>query len=224
MGAARHGAIIQPLLEWNGQLFLSLVLVIGGYQALVGGVPLAALIQFLFLSNGAVRGDPEPRQPVQPGAGGDGGRRARVRAARHAPRLGGRARRRRRSSASRAASSCDGVGFAYEPGPSGAARDVDLARAGRAAPSRWSAPTGSGKSTLASLVAKLYLPTAGELSVDGRDLAGVSGPSLRRHIACVTQDNFLYSGTVADNIRVGRPGRQRRRGARGGARARRRGS
>ena len=48
----RHGAIIQPLLEWNGQLFLSLVLVIGGYQALVGGVPLAALIQFLFLSNG----------------------------------------------------------------------------------------------------------------------------------------------------------------------------
>src|SRR5678816_2419015 len=52
MGAARHGAIIQPLLEWNGQLFLSLVLVIGGYQALVGGVPLAALIQFVFLSNG----------------------------------------------------------------------------------------------------------------------------------------------------------------------------
>src|SRR5262249_56106187 len=52
MGAARQGAIIQPLLEWNGQLFLSLVLVIGGYQALVGGVPLAALIQFVFLSNG----------------------------------------------------------------------------------------------------------------------------------------------------------------------------
>jgi ATP-binding cassette subfamily B protein len=49
MGAARHGAIIQPVLEWNGQLFLSLVLVIGGYAALVGGVPLAALIQFVFL-------------------------------------------------------------------------------------------------------------------------------------------------------------------------------
>ena len=65
--------------------------------------------------------------------------------------------------------------------------------------------TGSGKSTVASLVAKLYLPTAGRIAVDGRDLAGVSGPSLRRHIACVTQDNFLYSGTVADNIRVGRP-------------------
>src|SRR4029079_14554210 len=52
MSAARHGAIIHPPLEWNGQLFLSLVLVIGGYQALVGGVSLAALIQFLFLSNG----------------------------------------------------------------------------------------------------------------------------------------------------------------------------
>ena len=65
--------------------------------------------------------------------------------------------------------------------------------------------TGSGKSTLASLVAKLYLPTAGRVAVDGRDLAGVSGASLRRHIACVTQDNFLFAGTVADNIRVGRP-------------------
>jgi ATP-binding cassette subfamily B protein len=43
------------------------------------------------------------------------------------------------------------------------------------------------------------------VSIDGRDLAGVAGPSLRRHIACVTQDNFLFSGTVADNIRVSRP-------------------
>ena len=44
--------LIQPLLELNGQLFLSIVLVVGGYQALGGDVPLAALIQFLFLANG----------------------------------------------------------------------------------------------------------------------------------------------------------------------------
>jgi ATP-binding cassette subfamily B protein len=82
--------------------------------------------------------------------------------------------------------------------------DVDLA----VAPGRTVAlvgATGSGKSTLASLVAKLYLPDAGRISVDGRDLGGVTGASLRRHIACVTQDNFLYAGTVADNIRIGRP-------------------
>ena len=82
--------------------------------------------------------------------------------------------------------------------------DVDL----RVPPGRTVAlvgHTGSGKSTIANLVAKLYLPTSGHVAVDGRDLAGVSGPSLRRHIACVTQDNFLFSGTVVENIRVGRP-------------------
>ena len=65
--------------------------------------------------------------------------------------------------------------------------------------------TGSGKSTLASLVAKLYLPTAGRIAVDGRDLRGVTGPSLRRHIACVTQDNFLYSGRCGQHPRRARP-------------------
>jgi ABC-type multidrug transport system fused ATPase/permease subunit len=67
-------------------------------------------------------------------------------------------------------------------------------------------PTGSGKSTLASLVAKLYLPTAGRILVDGRDLRDLDGPSFHRHVACVTQENFLTSGTVLENIRAGRPG------------------
>jgi len=97
----------------------------------------------------------------------------------------------------------DGVGFAYDEGRP-VLTGVDLkVPAGRTV--ALVGATGSGKSTLASLVAKLYLPTAGRVAIDGRDLAGVTGPSLRRHIACVTQDNFLYAGTVADNIRVGRP-------------------
>jgi ATP-binding cassette subfamily B protein len=66
--------------------------------------------------------------------------------------------------------------------------------------------TGSGKSTIVKLVAKLYLPTSGAIFVDGHDLAGVTSASLHRQIACVTQENFLYSGTVLDNIRLGRPG------------------
>src|SRR5262249_38975845 len=97
----------------------------------------------------------------------------------------------------------DGVGFAYEPGLS-VLSDVGLS----VAPAQTVAlvvATVSVNSPLVSLLSKLSLPTAGRISVDGRDLAGVSGPSLRRHIACVTQDNFLYAGTVADNIRVGRP-------------------
>jgi len=67
-------------------------------------------------------------------------------------------------------------------------------------------PTGSGKSTIVKLVAKLYLPTRGAILVDGHDLAGVTSASLHRQIACVTQENFLYTGTVLDNIRLGRPG------------------
>jgi ATP-binding cassette, subfamily B, bacterial len=202
MGAARHGAIIQPLLEWNGQLFLSLVLVIGGYQALVGGVPLAALIQFLFLSNGLFAAIPnlgnQYNQALAAMAGAE-----RVFALldtrpdwEDAPdavaldRVEG-------------AVQLDGVGFAYERDRPVLSDIALTVAAGRTV--ALVGATGSGKSTLASLVAKLYLPTAGRVAVDGRDLAGVSGASLRRHIACVTQDNFLYAGTVADNIRVGRP-------------------
>jgi ATP-binding cassette subfamily B protein len=202
MGAARHGAIIQPLLEWNGQLFLSLVLVIGGYQAIVGGVPLAALIQFLFLSNGLFAAIPnlgnQYNQALAAMAGAE-----RVFAL-----LDTRPDWEDAPGATaidhvEGAVQLDGVSFAYDSGRP-VLGDVDLA----VTPGRTVAlvgATGSGKSTLASLVAKLYLPTAGRVSVDGRDLAGVSGASLRRHIACVTQDNFLYAGSVADNIRVGRP-------------------
>ena len=202
MGAARHGAIIQPLLEWNGQLFLSLVLVVGGYQALVGGVPLAALIQFLFLSNGLFAAIPnlgnQYNQALAAMAGAE-----RVFALldtrpdwEDAP--GAVALDRVEG-----AVGLDGVGFAYEAGRP-VLSGVDLAMPTDRTVALVGA-TGSGKSTLASLVAKLYLPTEDRVAVDGRDLAAVSGPSLRRHIACVTQDNFLYAGTVADNIRVGRP-------------------
>jgi ABC-type multidrug transport system fused ATPase/permease subunit len=66
-------------------------------------------------------------------------------------------------------------------------------------------PTGSGKSTIVNLVAKLYLANAGTITIDGRDLLGVTSHSLHRQIACVTQENFLATGTVLDNVRVGRP-------------------
>src|SRR6185436_4216614 len=51
MESARHAAVFLPMLEFNGQLFLSILLVVGGYQALMQQVDIAALIQFLFLSN-----------------------------------------------------------------------------------------------------------------------------------------------------------------------------
>ena len=66
--------------------------------------------------------------------------------------------------------------------------------------------TGSGKTTITNLLAKFYQPTSGRILIDGRDIAGATGRSLRRQIGIVLQQNFLFSGTVLDNIRFGKPG------------------
>jgi ATP-binding cassette subfamily B protein len=69
--------------------------------------------------------------------------------------------------------------------------------------------TGAGKSTLAKLVARFYDPAAGTVSLDGIDLRSLSEDDLRRAVVMVTQENYLFSGTVASNIGFGRPGASR---------------
>ena len=66
--------------------------------------------------------------------------------------------------------------------------------------------SGSGKSTLISLVMAFNRPTGGQVLVDGHDLAGTRLRDYRRHLGVVLQDNFLFDGTVAENIRYARPG------------------
>ncbi|MGP4052508.1 ABC transporter ATP-binding protein [Streptomyces sp. 2A115] len=65
--------------------------------------------------------------------------------------------------------------------------------------------TGAGKSTLAKLLARFYDPTAGRVLLDGVDVRELSVPELRRGVVMVTQEAFLFSGTVAENIAIGRP-------------------
>jgi len=65
--------------------------------------------------------------------------------------------------------------------------------------------TGSGKTTLTNLIAKFYLPTDGELLVDGNDIRNLRTDALHRCIGIVPQQSFLFNGTVMDNIRFGRP-------------------
>jgi ABC-type multidrug transport system fused ATPase/permease subunit len=65
--------------------------------------------------------------------------------------------------------------------------------------------TGAGKSTLAKLVARFYDPDAGAVRVDGTDLREVELRSYRRQLGVVLQDPFLFSGTIAQNIRFARP-------------------
>jgi ABC-type multidrug transport system fused ATPase/permease subunit len=69
--------------------------------------------------------------------------------------------------------------------------------------------TGAGKSTLARLAARFYDPRAGEILLDGVPLHRITDADLRRAVVMVTQESFLFSGTVADNIAFGRPGASR---------------
>ncbi|MFT4284107.1 MAG: ABC transporter ATP-binding protein [Protaetiibacter sp.] len=66
--------------------------------------------------------------------------------------------------------------------------------------------TGAGKSTVAKLVARFYDPTTGSVRLDGVDLRELHPKDLRRAIVMVTQEAYLFSGSVADNIALGKPG------------------
>jgi ATP-binding cassette subfamily B protein len=69
--------------------------------------------------------------------------------------------------------------------------------------------TGAGKSTLARLAARFYDPVGGEVRLDGVPLDRLTDGDLRRAVVMVTQESFLFSGSIADNIAFGRPGASR---------------
>ncbi len=65
--------------------------------------------------------------------------------------------------------------------------------------------TGSGKSTIANLITRMYDPISGQILIDGTDLKNIKTSSIRHNIAIVSQEIFLFRGTIADNIRYARP-------------------
>jgi len=67
-------------------------------------------------------------------------------------------------------------------------------------------PSGGGKTTILGLVQRFYAPSAGRVVIDGQDLAEVDLASLRDNIAFVSQDVFLFRGTIRNNIALGKPG------------------
>lgn len=66
-------------------------------------------------------------------------------------------------------------------------------------------PSGAGKSTVISLIPRFYDPKEGEILIDGQDIAHITKQSLRRQLAYVSQQPYLFEGTIRDNIRYGRP-------------------
>ncbi len=98
----------------------------------------------------------------------------------------------------------DHVSFAYEDAPDQMVlNDVSFtARPGETI--ALVGPTGAGKTTIVNLISRFYEVTKGRVMVDGHDLRDVSIASLRKQMGVMTQDNFLFSGTIGDNIRYGK--------------------
>jgi len=202
MSAARTGAIFLPLLELNSQIFISALLLLGGWRALHHETSVASIVEFFFQSNlffdpirmlsgqytqafmalvGAERVfrlldtplDWTDPESAQP--------------IRH---LRGQVEFR-------------DVSFGYDPERL-ILREISFA----AEPGKTIAlvgHTGSGKTSITNLITKAYLPTSGTLLVDGQDIVQITTPSLRKHLGVVQQTNFLFEGTILDNIRFSRP-------------------
>ncbi|OHB76355.1 MAG: sugar ABC transporter [Planctomycetes bacterium RBG_16_64_10] len=200
----RTQGLFLPLLEMNNQFFIVLLLVVGGYRALSQQVSSDAgdLVAFFFMANMffapiSVLGN-QYHQAMAAMAGAE-----RVFAlldtapawsdpphAQPRTNIQGRVEFRH-------------VTFGYDPQRS-VLHDVSF----RAEPGQTVAlvgHTGSGKSSVINLIAKFYLPNAGRVLVDGHDVWNITGDSLHAAMGIVLQQNFLFEGTIADNIRVGRP-------------------
>ena len=204
VGVQRTMAVLLPLLELNSQFFIAVILLLGGYRVLHPGIgtEIGDLIQFFFLSSlffspiqvlgnqynqalsamaGAERVfkllDTAPEWEDAPDA-------------QELPPIQGRVEFRH-------------VTFGYDPSRT-TLYDINFA----AEPGQTVAlvgHTGSGKTSIINLISKFYLPTQGEVLIDGHEIRRIRGESLHRQMGIVLQQNFLFTGTVMDNIRVGRP-------------------
>jgi ATP-binding cassette subfamily B protein len=199
---ARYSAVFVPLLELNGQLLVASFVVIGGYQSLHGGISLAAFIQFIFLSE--LLFGPVPilgRQYNQALTAMAGAERV-FDLLDTKPDWGDRPQAKMLETISGQVEFRD-VWFEYESGKP-VLTDIGMfVRVGQTV--ALVGETGSGKSSVTRLLSKLYLPTRGSILIDGRNLLDITSDSLHRWIGTVPQDNFLFGGTIRENIRFARP-------------------
>ena len=206
VGVASTSAVYVPLLQLKSQLFLGAMALLGGYGALQGTgwmqVRVGDLVMFIFLANlffepVQVIGN-QLNQALTAMAGAERLFRLLdqkpewVDAADAAPlpAIAGRVE-------------FQEVRFEYQPGRTVLADITFIAEPGQSI--ALVGHTGSGKTTLVGLLQKFYRPSGGRVLVDGIDLEKTTGASLRAQMGSVQQNNFLFTGSVLDNIRFARP-------------------
>ena len=206
VGVARASAVYVPVLQLKSQLFLSALALLGGYGALRGTgwmqVRVGDLVMFIFLANlffepVQIIGN-QLNQALTAMAGAE--RLFRLldqkpewvdaADAQPLPTIHGRVE-------------FKDVRFEYTPNRAVLADISFVAEPGQTI--ALVGHTGSGKTTLVGLLQKFYRPSAGRVLVDGVDLEKTTGASLRGQMGSVQQNNFLFTGTVLDNIRFARP-------------------
>ena len=206
VGVAQASAVFVPLLQLKSQLFLGVTALLAGYGALQWHgwlqMQVGDLVMFFFLAN--LFFDPvqiignQLNQALTAMAGAERLFRMLDQApawsdtpqARPLPTINGRVE-------------FEAVDFEYQPG-----RPVLTDISFTVEPGQTVAlvgHTGSGKTTIVSLIQKFYLPTGGRILVDGSDLRNVTSESLRLQMGSVQQNNYLFTGSVFDNIRFARP-------------------
>lgn len=198
-----HGLYL-PLLELNTQIFIALLLVIGGWRVLNsnGHANVGELVGFFFMANVffsplTILGN-QYNQAMTAMAGAE-----RLFALLDLEPEWTDAADAVNIETVRGKVEFLDVTFAYEP-EHPVLREVQFtAEAGQTI--ALVGHTGSGKTTIINLLAKFYLPQMGRILIDGQDLNHIRSESLHRHLGIVLQQNFLFQGTVASNIRFAKP-------------------
>jgi ATP-binding cassette subfamily B protein len=232
LGVARASGVFLPMLELSSQTFAAALIVFGGWRVLSPAVHMnvGTLIQFFFLANmffssiqpigqqfsqaltamaGAERvfrlldtkpdweepreaidlPDPRPKADLQARAASHPGH-APTRRPPPATTLGARVEFRKVTfSYLEGRPAINDMSFVAEPGQT-------VALVGH---------TGSGKSSIVNLITKFYLPQHGQVLIDGFDTRGIRGDSLHQQMGIVSQQNFLFTGSVMENIRFAQP-------------------
>lgn len=203
-GVLRIQGTFLPLLEMNSQIFMAILLLIGGYRVLTPGfsTDVGDVMGFFFMANLffapiSVLGN-QYNQAMTAMAGAE-----RLYRLLDTPPEWEDVPEPIRLERVRGQVEFQQVTFGYDPDKP-VLRDVSFV----AQPGQMIAlvgHTGSGKSSIINLVAKFYLASSGRVLIDGHDIREIEEHSLHRRMGIVQQQNFLFSGTVADNIRFAKP-------------------